>query len=77
MKLTYKQRQIIMFYNKARREWHFSTGDDLTALRRLNFACRVWQNNSLFTEQERKKYEYWKDIITLRIREQLQEEKEL
>ena len=30
-----------------------------------------------FTEQQRKRYEYWKDITTLRIREKLQEEKEL
>ena len=71
-RLTFQQRQILMFRNKAQRQWVLCRdGEDLRGLNRLNFAAFVWQNTSLFTEAQLKKYNYWRDIKTLEIREVL------
>ena len=73
--LTHQQQQIIAFLNKARRDWQNRSGNSSKTLRRLNFACEVWQNTGLFTEEQRSKYNYWRDIKSVHIRQALISEK--
>jgi len=70
--LTFKQQQILQFYNKAIREWYLGK-DRLKKLRKLRFACMILKDTHLFTPEEKEKYNHWKDIVSLKHRTNLKE----